>query len=262
MKKLLCLAALLLTVGAPVWADEVMYSGIDLWRTLGDGNTFADFAGQPIPSGFFCNDSAAFTGKINFRGVPLVTGEPDALGRTDTIVQRLDDAVFNRRGIAVTRVQVRALTFEGAAPVRTSCGDYNVRVSLSGRQPITSMKIFRDDANGGRFLAPIAVNVKLSFTPVSGRGTTVSLAKSLRFAPDPRAAWAERGIDLNKSAVARTGYIKVDTDGDRVADTFVPGTSNFAAGWKVTGDKLTSFETTRGTVFHESPEHGHATVAE
>jgi hypothetical protein len=264
MKRTLFFAvALLLSLALPSFAGDVVYSGIDLWRTPGDGGTHTDFAAQPIPSGFFCNDSQAFAGRIAFRGVPVATDSSNALGETDTIVERLDDGVFNRKGVAVTRVQVRALQFVSTAPVRTSCGDFNVRVTLNGRQPITSMQIFREENGGGRFLAPIHVNVKMTFTPASGKAARpLVLTQSLRFAADPRAKWADRALDLNKRAVARTGYLRVDSNGDGTPDVYVPGTSNFAAGWGAQGDgdKGTAYEPTR--VIHlQDTAHSHDTVA-
>jgi hypothetical protein len=231
MKKALLTLVLAALVAIPAAAlDQTIYNGIDLWMTLGDGSTFRDFADEPIPAGFFCAGSAPFGEKIIFRGVPVVTGNPGELGITDTIVQRLDDATFNRKGVAHTRIQVRALSFEAVAPIKTSCGLFKVTVALDGVQPVTRMRIIRDDELGGRFLSPIWVNVKLMFTPV-GRvrtGETLELTRSLRFAPNPQAAWSSLpppGVRTVK------GFVTVDTDGDSVPETFLPGTSNFVGGW-------------------------------
>jgi hypothetical protein len=161
--------------------------------------------------------------------VPVATNVPGALGATDTIVQRLDDATFDRRGIALTRLQVRAINFEGLAPVKTACGDFVAKLSLDGEQPITRMRIIRENASGGRFVAPIAVNVKISFTPV-GRPATepLEIRQSLRFPPLPNQRWASQG---RRSKSAAPGFFLADTDGDRIPDTYLPGTSNFIAGW-------------------------------
>src|ERR1700710_1005001 len=169
MKKLSVLALVCFAVllAVPVFAaDHAITNGIDLWKTPGDGTTFADFSKQSIPAGFFCNKSAAFTGKIVFRGVPIATAQPGALGTTDTIVQRLDNAAFNKRGVATTRIQVRAMQFESVAPVQTACGPFNAYVRLDGEQPVTTMRIVRDSEKGGRFFAPISVDIKMSFPPV------------------------------------------------------------------------------------------------
>src|SRR6185312_8092532 len=228
-RSLLAISAVALAVllVAPAFAAErVIYIGIDLWQTKGNGTTYRDFSKAPIPAGFFCAKSAPFTGKIIFRGVPVAAN--GALGVTDTIVQRLDDAVFNENGVAVTRLQVRALSFEGVAPIKTACGLFNVRVNLDGEQPITQMKIIRNDDNGGHFLSPIWVNVKLFFTPVTGRSREpLELSRKLRFAADPKAVWSDKPELLSKRAAS---VVKVDTDGDRLPDTYLPGPSNFIAG--------------------------------
>ncbi len=185
-------------VATPALAlDSTIYNGIDLWTTRGDGATFADFATNPIPAGFFCAKSAAFSGRIPMQGVPLATGVPGVLGKTDTIVQRLDDAVFNKKGVASTRLQVRAMGFVSIAPVKTACGAFNAALTLDGEQPITRMQIVRENAQGGRFYAPIAVNIKISFTPVGRPATeTLEIRKSVSFPAAPQPA-----LDLHFAAV-------------------------------------------------------------
>jgi len=229
MKRLSTIMILVFAVvlAVPAFAvDRVITNGIDLWMTRGDGSTFADFSKQSIPAGFFCFKSEPFTGRIVLRGIPIAT-ESGTLGRTDTIIQRLDDATFSKRGVATTRIQMRAMQFESVAPVKTACGSFNAYVTLDGEQPITNMRIVRDHEKGGRFYAPIWVNVKIAFKPV-GRITTeaLELHKALRFPPARNAQWS----DGSHLSVAYEGFVKVDTDSDGRADTFLPGTSNFAAG--------------------------------
>lgn len=212
---------------APVFAaDRVIQNGIDVWMTPADGSTFVDFAKTPIPAGFFCSGSAPFTSKVAFRGEPIVTGTPGALGTADTIVQRLDDAAFNKRGVAVTRIQFRALSLKGLAPIETSCGKFMASARLDGVQPVTRMVITRDDAKGGRFSAPLALNVKVSFQPV-GRitGEVFEVPVEVRFPGTVSVPWRTKTV-----APEPAGFVRVDTDGDRVADTYLPGTSNFIAG--------------------------------
>ncbi len=216
-------------------ADRVIFNGSDLWRTVGDGSTYADFSKTPIPAGFFCYKSEPFTGRIGFKGVPVATNIPGALGLTDTIVQRLDDATFNKKGVAFTRIQVRALSFESIVPVKTACGLFKARVTLDGEQPITRMKIVREnDAGGhagGRFFAPIHVNVKISFTPAGRHAAeTLDLPKSLRFPALPNQRWLSQS---NPEGVKYNGFLLVDTDGDHAPDTYIPGTSNFGVGQAV-----------------------------
>jgi hypothetical protein len=232
--------AILLAVPA-LAADRVIANGIDLWTTRGDGSTFADFSIESLPAGFFCFKSAPFTGRVVLRGVPIATGQAGALGNADTIIQRLDNAAFDKRGVATTRIQMRAMQFESVSPIKTVCGPFKLRVTLDGEQPITTMRIVRTSAKGGRFYAPIWVNIKMSFEPI-GRVTTetLELRKELRFPPAPNAHWtnSSRGV-----AVKYAGFIAVDTDGDGGPDTFLPGTSNFVAGLSHTLEKADACHT-------------------
>jgi len=236
MRKALFLAivaAVLLVL--PVSAiDSVIYRGVDLWKTVDDGSTYISFAQKPIPAGFFCDKSAAFTGRIGLRGIPLATGISGELGSTDTIVERLDDAVFNKNGIASTRIQVRALQLESMAPIKTACGTFKVRVTIDGVQPIRGMQIVREDKSGGRFQAPISIHSKLSFLPAADvarqpAGKRLELSHSVDFIGNPRVPWTftpgSRGLE-------KKGAILVDTNFDGLPDTFLPGTSNFAGGWR------------------------------
>lgn len=227
-------AVLILVLGLAASASlqaanrTTVLSGIDLWSTRADGMTFVDFKTTPIPSGFFCAGSAPFTGKILLKGAPIAAGRGYDLGKTDTIVQRLDDAVF-KQGRATTRIQVQALNLVGMAPVMTSCGAFNVRTALDGPQPITRMRMARQNPKGGTFVAPLALNVKLLFTPVDRPDARpLALRQSFAFNGNPIQPWTmER---LASQAVVHEDFVKVDTDGDGKLDTLLPGTSNFTAG--------------------------------
>lgn len=258
MKKTVTVFALILLASTAAFAlDRAILSGSDLWSTPADGQTFADFGLEPIPAGFFCPGSAPFTGQIAFRGVPLATDDPNALGGADTIVERLDDAVFNKRGVARTRLQVRALSLESMAPFKTSCGTFKAFASLAGNQPVTSMRIQRDGATGGRFWAPLELTVKLTFVRVGRqvqRGK-LELVQSIRFEASP-IDWtfpsSRPGIE--------TKALFVDTDGDNVPDTELPNRSNFAAGSPNKAALLE--ETIEPVVFvynHRAPQHTHVT---
>lgn len=236
VKKEICLAVFVALIALPLSAaNNVIYQGIDLFRTPDDGRSFMDFSNEPIPAGFFCRESAPFTGKVLWKGVPVSTSLSGELRQTDTIVQRLDDAPFNKRGVAKTRIQVRALQLESVDPIKTACGSFKVRVVLDGPQPITSMRIVRTGEYGGRFLARLTVRAKFVFTPVSGLGKQLELpAHEIRFPENPRFTWA---FSSNTKGLKRSGKVMVDTNFDSVPDTFLPGTSNFAAGWNGTLDK-------------------------
>jgi hypothetical protein len=209
-------------------------NGVDLWRTPGDGTSWLNLAEDPIPADFFCAGSAPYGGLIVWEGRPLATSPPDALGGADTIIYRLDDAVFDDKGVAVTRIRVEALSLVSSAPIQTRCGAYEVRASVAGgEQPVTEMRIERTDKLGGRFEAPLEFIVRLTFLPVGGKlGKAVELERQASFASGPGFFWSSRPLDLSKPAEKRAvleveGFVLVDTDGDDKADTFLPGTSNF-----------------------------------
>jgi hypothetical protein len=226
----LLVVGMALAIAAPMSAAPVpIYSGIDLWATQGDGRTFIDFKISPIPAGFFCASSAVFDSRVVLQGAPLTTGVARELGNTDTIVERLDDAVFDKRGVASTRIQVRALNLVGMAPIQTSCGAFNVRAVLDGDQPVTKMRIVRESANGGYFVAPLALNVKMVFTRVGEKNARpLELKQSIRFDHNPQEAWQTNRPE--GQIVVHDAYVRVDTKGNGRPDTLLPGTSNFAAG--------------------------------
>lgn len=218
------LLALLALITAPAFArGGVVAHGIDTWWTPDDGSSFVDFADEPIPAGFFCAGSEPFTGRISWQGQPLATNPPGALGQTDTVVQRLDDAIFDKNGVATTRLQMRALSLASLEPVRTNCGRFDVTATLLGEQPVTTMGIVRERPGAGTFTAPLALRVKLTFTPVEVLSTarTVVLERNIQL-NSPRISWtSEPPAETFTGQVG--GYVVIDTDGDSLPDTTVPG---------------------------------------
>lgn len=230
----LLVTALLLSLSPLLAADNtVIKHGIDVFTTTANGKTFYDFARNPIPAGFFCEGSAAYTGRVALRGLPLETETPGQLRGADTVVERLDDAVFNRNGVAVTRIRFRALSLVSIAPVRTSCGDFHVYVSLAGQQRITMMRIQRTQQLGGSFSAPLAVDARMTFVPVQGRNLRkLELTGSFTFPANPIPWSLEGGPGMKRIASA-----VVDTNGDLKPDSRLVGTTNFAPGWSPDGFK-------------------------
>ncbi len=210
--------------GTPLFAGETIHNGVDLWMTVA-GFAQTSFADEPLPAGFFCEGSQPFTGKIVFKGSPLTVEPAGSLGAIDTIVRRLDDAKFDAKGEATTRIQLMALSLVSTQPIETSCGKYDVAVSLTGKQPVTLMKIFQSDAFGGTYTAPLALNVKAVFTPVNGdpRGRR-EVTRRIELGPGSHSVWAYVNLPRYKQGV------RVDTDGDGRPDTVLPASSNFLAG--------------------------------
>jgi hypothetical protein len=219
-------AALVLAclAGSAAFAAEPAHKGVDMWMTVA-GFAKTNFAKEPIPAGFFCQDSQPFTGTVTFKGVPIATEPAKALGHIDTIVQRLDDAVFDEKGEASTRIQLLALSLESTEPIETGCGKYTVAAHLAGEQPTTTMKIFRTNALGGTYTAPLSLNVKLTFSPVAGNASARrELTTRIDLGPGSNSVWA-----YVKAPQYHTG-VKVDTDGDGRPDLELPAASNFLPG--------------------------------
>jgi len=215
---------------SPLAADPVIQHGIDIFTTTTDGTTYYDFAQNPIPAGFFCKGSKAFTSRVALKGLPLATDIPGQLWHTDTIVERLDDAAFDANGVASTRIQIRALSMVSIAPIKTACGAFHLYVSLGGKQQrVTTMNIYRTQEGGGNFVAPLAINARLTFIPVKpGRNKAaqkLALDGSVSFPASPL-PWSHAGGAMAK----RIGSVVVDTNGDLIPDTTLPATSNFSAG--------------------------------
>jgi hypothetical protein len=218
----------------PLAADPVIQRGIDVFITPADGSTYYDFAKTPIPAGFFCARSKAFTGRVALKGLPLATAVQDQIWGADTVVERLDNAAFNAKGLATTRLQFRALSLVSINPIKTACGAFHAYVSLGGEQRVTRMDIQRTQEGGGTFTAPLAADVRMTFIPVkparnkrvrklelTGGFTFPAIPVSWRFENGPRAK--------------RIGPVHVDTNGDLAPDALLPGTSNFLAGQSPAG---------------------------
>jgi hypothetical protein len=212
----------------PLAADPIIQRGIDTFVTWNDGKTFYDFAYNPIPAGFFCDNSKAFTGRVVLKGLPLTTTIPGQLRGADTIIERLDDAAFDAKGVAVTRIQFRALSMVSVAPIKTSCGAFHLYVSLDGPQRVTAMSIHRTQESGGSFIAPLMANARFTFIPVRSVKTRnprkLELKAGFSFPAIPL-PWS-----FNTEEMKSIGSVAVDTNGDLSPDTRLPGISNFSAG--------------------------------
>lgn len=213
---------------SPVSADPVIQRGIDIFTTHPAAGSHYNFAKTPIPAGFFCKGSKAFTGRVALKGLPLTTKISGQLGDADTVIERLDDAAFDAQGVARTRIQFRALSLVSVAPIKTSCGAFHAYISLDGKQRVTTMSIQRTKEGGGTFVAPLAVNVRMTFIPMKSTKKTarkLELTGTINF-PGTPLPWSFRDTGWMKSLNA----VVLDTNGDLTPDTQLPGTSNFLPG--------------------------------
>ncbi len=241
---------------SPLAADPMIQRGIDALTTRADGKTYYDFAKAPIPAGFFCEGSKAFTGRVALKGLPLTTKTPEQLRDADTIIERLDNAAFDAQGVALTRIQFRALSLVSIAPIKTGCGAFHIYVSLGGKQRVTTMRIHRTQEGGGTFSAPLAVNSRITFIPVkSGKAKNarhLELTGDFTFPARPL-PWSFR----NATSLKSIGSAVVDTNGDLKPDTQLPGTSNFVPG--LSPDHLTEQSEGCAPLCHSNNGHYHCT---
>ncbi len=175
--RMLVLCTLMLLVALPALAErpiDRVPAGLDYWQTLSGGATAYSFASNPIPAGFFCAGSAAYTGNVSFEGVPVRTVPARILGTTDTVIERLDDAVFDGQGNGRTRIRGRSLNLVSTEPLKSSCGLFNVTANLTADQPDSPMVFHRTFAYGGTFDAQLKLRVNITFTSVaSGKAFSV-----------------------------------------------------------------------------------------
>lgn len=137
----------------PVMAQGGVLAGKDYWVTPANGMTHFTFPEGDVESLCGAPESTTWNHKVILQGVPAAGSD------WDTVVTRLDNAVFDAAGLAFTRVQLSHLAFRGSS-AETPCGTINWSVGLAGRQRVTSMTIRRTSARGGIFNARLAVDAE------------------------------------------------------------------------------------------------------
>lgn len=182
---MLLFALLALVAAVPALAQDVISAGTDSWRTPPDGSSYTDLN---LPAGFLDKDCPAFQGRVILGGVPVEASPKDAYSYGDTLVERLEDAVFDAKGVAQVKIIVRGLHFQGANTLKTDCGEWSADVGLAKQQSATVMTIVREDANGGYFQAPISVDTVWTFTRASD-GAVRTLGTSNILTSDEKSPW-------------------------------------------------------------------------
>lgn len=197
------------------------------------------------------------------KGLPLATAGARTLNGSDTVVERLDEAIFDDKDRAVTRIRFKALSLVSIAPIETRCGAFHLYLSLGGRQRPTVMRIFRTSTKGGTLMAPLAVNARITFIPVEpSRGEkarNLVLVRSLTFPAVP-ISWHY----ANLSPAQQRSSVVVDTNGDQIPDSLIFSSPNFvpAGSTKSFSTKLQEgCVTCPGyEICHENPDDTHCSV--
>ena len=233
-----CLLAVLVLLALPAVSQTTLPTirkGVDLFETSATGGTQVDFASTPIPADFFCPGSAPFTGKVGLRGVPLSTAPVGVAGNTDTIVERLADAVFPAGATTVTiPVVVRALRLTSTANVQILCPDegkvteWRVDSCLcGGLQPTTNLTLTVNQACGcGVANGTLRLNACLRFTRLDTGQTVGPVSQALTLSVK-NLPWCPNAGNGDRVIASPFG---VDTNCDGQADLQLPGTSNFHPG--------------------------------
>jgi hypothetical protein len=146
----------------PVTAQSVIPAGKDYWVTPADGQTSVVIAAGDLEKLCGAPPSDTWNHTVFLQGVPAAGSD------WDTVVARLDNAVFDPTGVANTRVQLVHLAFRGSSP-DTPCGPVDWVVGLNGPQRITRMSIRRTSQRGGIFNAQLAVDVVLHAYDPNGK---------------------------------------------------------------------------------------------
>jgi hypothetical protein len=235
------LLALCALIALPALAQPpTIRRGVDLFTTPAGSGTVVDFASNPVPAGFFCSGSAPFTGVVPLQGVPLPTSPAGIAGTTDTIVERLTDAVFSTTGTATFSVVLRAMRLTGSNTITVDCPEgpttWRVDVCACRLQPTNTITVTIDPACGtcGKATGQLRIQACITFT----RTDTGQVAGPLQ---------QNIVLDFNKmdwcyKAGAREQIVSqpfgVDSNCDGQPDLTLPATSNFHPGWKCANQGL------------------------
>ncbi|HEX7186369.1 MAG TPA: hypothetical protein VF756_31395 [Thermoanaerobaculia bacterium] len=152
--------ALLASLAALPAAAQSIPPGPDFWVTRPDGQTVFGFPEGDVESLCGLGPVTGWDRKVALRGVPAAGSD------YDTVVYRIDNAVFDAAGNAQTRIVLRHLAFASINVHDTPCGVINWRVRNFGNQAVTMMRLRRLTKLGGIFSADIAVSVEFqAFDP-------------------------------------------------------------------------------------------------
>ena len=137
-------------------------AGNDEFETTANGESEHDFAGAPIPAGFFGSGSLAYSGTVTLEGVPL----NPAVSDTDTIIQRHNtvSAPGGSTPLTMTALNLKSVTPITVTFSNGSTQTWDVKVNLSQFKSSTGTMTI----NASTFDSTLKVWPRFTFT----RGTT------------------------------------------------------------------------------------------
>ncbi|MCP4659468.1 MAG: hypothetical protein GY856_29015 [bacterium] len=222
---LMSIALLTILLATPTLA-QVVNPGIDVFKTPASAGSNVDFAGDPIPIDFFCPGSPEFTGTVFLKGVPLVTEPVRVAGTTDTIVERL--AAIPADG-STTPIVVRALNLKHTQELTIDCDDtgstqFGVWVHADTAAPSQDDSVMQ--IYPASFTSYLVVPAIVKFYRIDDETIFSEVSHEVHLAGS--GPWSD---NPGSNAIKISNGFLVDADGDGAAETEVPGTSNFHAGW-------------------------------
>jgi hypothetical protein len=149
-----CCALLASLAALPAAAQPNIPPGKDFWVTPATGVTVFGFPDGDVESLCGLPPVPGWDQIVTLKGAPATGSD------YDTVVERIDNAVFDAVGNASTRIILRQLAFTNINPHATPCGVLTWNVRHFGPQAVTMMKLRRTSPLGGVFSAQIAVNVE------------------------------------------------------------------------------------------------------
>ena len=131
-----CCALLASLTALPAAAQNIP-PGPDFWVTPSNGQTVFGFPEGDVESLCGLPPVSGWDRKVALKGVPATGSD------YDTVVYRIDNAVFDTTGNAQTRIVLRQLAFASIDWHKTPCGELTWRVRNFGNQAVTVMKLRR-----------------------------------------------------------------------------------------------------------------------
>lgn len=235
--------------------------GSDFFQTATSKPTGVDFSAHPIPADFFCPGSKPFTGKVELKGVPLVTRPASAAGQSDTVVERVTNGAWTS-GAAKISVKVRALRLTSTKPLSIDCAgkatEWQVDVAVCGDQPVSHIVAKADEACGcGHFDGDLKLKTRVKFTRVDTKKVAGPIAQNVALkitampwcpAAAPNQLTVPSPIMVDTACAAKPVWVQV------------PGTSNFFPGFDCTNhtdDCWTKFASLTHCHAGPTPDHPH-----
>lgn len=169
-----------LLAAVPVAAQDIP-KGTDYWRTPLNGTKFK-FPEKEVEGLCKAQPDNSWNHEVALRGVPAQGSD------WDSAVERLEDAKFDKNGVATTRVRFQSLFLISTTPSDTPCGRLIWTARLAkGRQRVTPMTITKKGptGRGGVFSAELALRVEMQANRYDTGAYVGSLFYDIKL-PDPK----------------------------------------------------------------------------